>query len=89
MEFPFEQKQISENKVQRRFLKTVNKSELVWHMDREDRLVKVIEGKSWKLQIDNTLPVELEVGKEYYIPRMTFHRIIKGDSDLILEILFQ
>jgi hypothetical protein len=58
-------------------------------MDREDRLVKVIEGKSWKLQIDNTLPVELEVGKEYYIPKMTFHRIIKGDSDLILEILFQ
>ena len=64
----------------------VDDNELVWHRDHEDRYVKIVEGKGWELQIDNELPVELEIGKEYFIPKKTFHRIIKGCGNLIVNI---
>jgi len=64
----------------------VDPSELVWHMDREDRVVKVLEGASWYLQMDNELPKKLIEGKGYFIPKMSYHRIIRGTSNLILEI---
>ena len=86
MDFPFTQTKLSENKMIRTFSEDVEGSELVWHMDREDRVVKVLESNSWYLQMDNQLPVLLEVGKSYEIPKMTYHRVIKGNSKLVLEI---
>ncbi len=85
-DFPFKQVKIKENIVHRTFKMSVDTSELVWHMDREDRMVKVLEGHSWYLQMDNELPTKLIEGKRYFIPKMSFHRIIKGTSNLILEI---
>ena len=85
-DFPFKQVKIKENIVRRTFTMDVDKSELVWHMDREDRVVKVLEGASWYLQMDNELPTKLIEGKEYFIPKMCYHRIIKGTSNLVLEI---
>jgi len=85
-DFPFKQVKIEENIVRRTFTMDVDTSELVWHMDREDRIVKVVEGSSWYLQLDNELPRKLIEGKEYFISKMSFHRIIKGTSNLILEI---
>ena len=89
MEFPFEQKNISKNKAIRTFSEGVEASELIWHMDREDRIIKVLESDSWYLQMDNKLPILLEVGKKYYIPKMTYHRVIKGNKNLIIEIKFR
>ena len=86
MNFPFKQVRITENIVRRTFTMDVDPSELVWHMDREDRAVKVLEGTSWYLQMDNELPKKLIEGKEYFIPKMSYHRIIRGTSNLILEI---
>ena len=86
MNFPFKQTKLEENIVLRTFTMEVDPSELVWHMDREDRVVKVLEGASWYLQMDNELPKKLIEGKEYFIPKMSYHRIIKGESNLILEI---
>ena len=40
----------------------------------------------WKLQMDNDLPFELEVGQNYHINKEEFHRLHKGNSDLKLEI---
>ena len=37
----------------RTFSKDVNKLELVWHQDAEDRDIEVLEGKGWELQMDN------------------------------------
>lgn len=88
MDFPFEQKNISENKAIRTFSEDVEASELIWHMDREDRVIKVLESRSWYLQMDNQLPVLLEAGKKYHIPKMTYHRVIKGYGNLILELRF-
>jgi len=87
--FPFEQKKISKDMVIRTFSEGVEASELIWHMDREDRIIKVLESDSWYLQMDNKLPILLEVGKKYYIPKMTYHRVIKGNKNLIIEIKFR
>jgi quercetin dioxygenase-like cupin family protein len=68
------------------FDEKVKEEELVWHRDKRERFIHVLKGKGWKLQFDNELPTELEKGKYYVIPEMDYHRIIKGQGELILEI---
>ena len=68
------------------FKKSVKKEQLLWHKDKKDRKVKVVYGTGWKLQYDNELPTELEVGQNYYINKESFHRLHKGNSELKLEI---
>ncbi len=80
--FPFKEKLLKENYYLREFKNTVTRDELVWHRDKEDRLVTLVEGDGWKLQLDNKLPFELEKGKVYFIAKETWHRIIKGDTNL-------
>tara|TARA_B100000287_G_scaffold180854_1_gene170863 strand:+ start:947 stop:1219 length:273 start_codon:yes stop_codon:yes gene_type:complete len=86
MDFPFVERQVSSNRFLREFNKDVDSSELIWHMDREDRYVTVKSGSDWKLQMDNELPVLLEMKKVYFIPKFTYHRIIKGSTKLIIEV---
>ena len=66
----------------RTFDTSVNSSELVWHRDREDRIVKVLEGKDWYFQFDDQLPFELKYGDQFFIEKMTYHRLIKGSTNL-------
>jgi len=70
----------------REFDGDVEEQELVWHRDRNDREVAVVEGIGWKLQMDNELPKELMVGKLYNIKAMEYHRLIKGNGTLKLKI---
>lgn len=77
---------IRHNKILREFSKDVDSHELVWHRDRKDRIVKVLEGKGWKFQLDNTLPITLTEGMIINIPKQTYHRIFKGTSTLKIEI---
>lgn len=70
----------------RRFERDVSTNELVWHRDRTDRVVKILEGNGWQLQIDNGLPKKLEEGKEYYIPANNYHRLVKGKTALVVQI---
>lgn len=86
--FPFVQTKLDENRALRTFNESVESSELIWHMDREDRLITVLESNDWKLQMDNSLPVKLQKGRTYYIPKMTYHRVIKGSGSLVLELQF-
>lgn len=81
---PFKQENISENKFIRIFDENIPQEELVWHKDRNDRLVKVIKNENWKLQLDNQLPKLIETND--FIPKETYHRLIKGKSELIVEI---
>ena len=74
------------NVFQRVFNQDCPDDELVWHRDKRDRVVKVISGVNWKFQFDNQLPVTLKVGERFVIERETYHRILKGDGKLILEI---
>jgi len=83
---PYTQKQISPNIILREFSESVESEELVWHRDRKDRYVEIIEGTGWKLQMDNQLPKELKEGNTVFIPKNTYHRIHKGDSKLVVKI---
>lgn len=70
----------------RRFSSTLDSEELVWHRDRLDRVVKVLAGKDWQFQIEDELPIYLKENDVLFVPKETYHRIIKGDDDLVVEI---
>jgi len=71
----------------REFKENVDDSELIWHLDREDRVVIPLKSSGWKLQMDNELPKPLIEGREYFIPKMTYHRVIKGTGDLEIKLI--
>ena len=70
----------------RTFSKDVNTMDLIWHMDDEDRNIEVLEGKGWKFQRDDELPLDLTEGIRIFIPRHQVHRVIKGTTDLKIRI---
>jgi hypothetical protein len=82
----YEQENIGKYKFRRVFTENVETDELIWHRDREDRKVYVESGNDWMLQIDNELPQVLQEGQTYFIPKMTYHRVIKGTGDLKIVI---
>ena len=75
------------NIVRRTFSDNIPESELVWHRDHEDRVVLPLNENDWMVQFDNKLPTKLIVGEEYFIPKNTFHRVIKGSGELQVEII--
>ena len=70
----------------RKFSSNVDELDLVWHQDKEDRLVEVLEGKGWKFQRDNNVPVDMKIGDSIFIPEGEIHRIIKGTTNLKIKI---
>lgn len=75
---------LEDNISYRTFPSTTKQEELVWHRDREDRLVKAIGKTDWKVQFDNDIPIVL---KEVFIPKGVYHRILKGSSDLKIKVV--
>jgi quercetin dioxygenase-like cupin family protein len=74
------------NTFERIFREHTKDHELVWHRDRLDRTVTVIESTGWKFQEDNKIPVELKAGDTLHIKANEYHRIIKGQGSLVVEI---
>ena len=70
----------------RRFSKDVNSEELVWHSDKENRHITILEGEGWRFQRDNELPMELSKGDKLFIPEGQIHRVLKGHTDLVIQI---
>jgi quercetin dioxygenase-like cupin family protein len=70
----------------RTFYSTVSSDEMVWHRDKEERKVTVIEGEGWRFQFNVSLTIELREGKEVMIPREMYHRLLKGKTKLVLQI---
>ena len=64
----------------------VNSEELVWHRDKEDRKITVMEGEGWQFQFNGSLPFELTEGRKFSIPKDMYHRVIKGKTNLVLKI---
>lgn len=85
---PYQDLQITEKSKIRVFESNVDSGELHWHRDRENRLIEVLEGNGWMLQLDDELPVEMKVGNQYLIPEGVYHRTIKGNGDLKIKINF-
>jgi len=76
-----------DNIITRRFSVDTSSSELVWHRDHTDRYVEILEGNGWRFQMDNDLPIILQPGDALAIPKNTYHRILKGTTDLVVEIV--
>jgi hypothetical protein len=83
---PYIDRQIDTCQFIRKFDKDIDDVKLIWHKDKRTRIITVIEGKEWKLQLDEFLPITLEKNKQYKIPKETYHRILKGKENLILKI---
>ena len=83
MEFPFNE-HIEDGYYIRTFSQDVDEHELVWHRDREDRIIIPLNENDWMIQMDNQLPELLN--KEFFIPKGEYHRVIKGNGDLNLKI---
>ena len=58
--------------------------ELKWHFDEEDRTVEILENPNWMFQFDNELPFVMK--SPIFIPKGKWHRVIKGDGNLIVKI---
>jgi hypothetical protein len=80
---PF-QEQKEERYIVRIFSESTDDMELVWHRDREDRIVKSLGDTDWMIQMDNELPRPLT--EMIYIPKNSYHRVIKGTGDLKVRI---
>ena len=70
----------------RLFSKDVDPMDLVWHQDKEDRDIEVLEGEGWQIQFDNELPFELKKGDRIFITEGRIHRTLKGTTDLKIKI---
>jgi len=69
----------------REFSQDTPSFEFVWHRDKEDRYVEAIGNTDWKFQLDNKLPQNLTKTK-LFIPKETYHRLIKGTGNLKVKI---
>lgn len=84
-DLPFEE--VKENGIKTRLFKeNINSGELKWHFDEQDRKVKVVKSNNWMLQMDNDIPKPLKEGQTIFIPKGVYHRVIKGQGDLIVKI---
>jgi hypothetical protein len=73
-----------DNLIVRTFSQDIDEEELVWHRDRQDREVTVLEETDWQFQFDNELPQVLK--NTIFIPKNTYHRLIKGTGELNVHI---
>ena len=68
----------------REFSEEVGSHEMVWHRDREDRIVEPVEPTDWMFQTENELPVKIE--GQLFVPKGSWHRAIKGTGTLKIRI---
>jgi hypothetical protein len=85
MDYPFEQIE-KEGKLVRTFSPDVDLDELKWHQDLTDRKVTVIESGGWLFQMEDSLPNKLSNAEQIIIPKLVWHRVIRGEGNLIVEI---
>ena len=81
---PYNEVSEGNNTYIREFSVDTDSSELVWHRDKEDRIVESIGDTDWMIQLDNQIPKTLT--EKVSIPKNTYHRVIKGSGDLKVRI---
>ena len=86
MDFPFKEEQIDQYNFIRTFSADVDEMDLIWHADKENRIITVLEGNGWKFQFDEELPIEMTKGKSISIEKGKLHRVIKGNGPLKIEL---
>ena len=85
MDYPFEQIELNNKKI-RTFSPEVEDDELKWHQDLNDRNVTILESGGWSFQMEDELPTKLQNAKQIFIPKLVWHRVLKGNDKLVVEI---
>jgi mannose-6-phosphate isomerase-like protein (cupin superfamily) len=75
---PYKDEKLTEGSFIRQFKAHARESDLVWHRDRQDRTITVLEGHGWQFQRDNELPQEMRPGQVIEVKANEWHRVIKG-----------
>lgn len=83
---PYTDIEVTDKYIIREFNENIDPIELLWHRDLHNRKITVLHGKGWYFQKDNELPIELKEGVSIFIPAKEWHRVIKGNSLLRIEI---
>jgi len=83
--FPFKQQKIDKNLLIREF-HPKDSDDFVWHKDKEDRIICLIEGESWFIQFDNCFPILLIPNDKITINKNVWHRIICCEESTIAKI---
>lgn len=84
-EFPFKEQKLCDKVYMRTFDESVDSDELVWHRDREDRIIEATEETDWSIQLDNELPISLN--SRVSIKSGVYHRLVKGSGSLSLRVI--
>ena len=84
MSKPYKDIEVTDQYIIREFNENIDSIELMWHRDKEDRTVEIIEKTDWKFQLDNQLPTS--INSPIFIPKHEWHRVIKGTGTLKLKI---
>ena len=80
----YRETEIANNVYERYFPIFTKPKQLKWHMDDEDRLVVCKSYTTWKIQLEDQLPVSLN--NPIFIKRHQWHRLIKGNGPLTLKL---
>lgn len=83
---PFAETIVDDRTRLRTFSSKASHDELIWHRDREHRIVQVLEGRGWMMQIEGRLPVPMNVGEVHVIPKETWHRVIRENDASYLTV---
>jgi hypothetical protein len=71
--------------IHRKFTQDIDEQELVWHRDRNDREVQIVGQTDWMFQLEDETPQVLK--DVIFIPKDTYHRLIKGTGELNVHII--
>jgi hypothetical protein len=74
------------NTIYRVFDADTDPNELVWHRDRRNRRIEILECDNWYMQYDNQLPKIMKVGDFILIESNKYHRVLKGNGALKIKI---
>ena len=84
---PYQNLSFTDKCIIREFSSDIDPEEFKWHQDDQDRVVTILEcGKGWGFQYDNELPYEVAPGDILFILRHEWHRVIKGEGNLVIKI---
>ena len=81
----YSDKVLDDNTFIRTFDKNIHQNELLWHRDERDRIIKSLKNNDWKIQIDGCLPTNID-DEQISIPKDVYHRLIKGDGELVIMV---
>ena len=84
---PYTDIETTDTYIIRKFNENIDPIELMWHRDSTDRVLEILGETDWKIQFDDSLPILLE--NNIFIPKYTWHRVIKGTGDLKIKIMKQ